>query len=245
MAPRDSLPRPPADFASLLATKAPVLLVGGQAVNLWALYYKERTTDLAPFVSRDADVLGDQETLAELGRVIGVKPRLFPMKPPGNEVGVVVSMDSDGGPLLIEVFRSVNGVTNQELLEPSYTIAVGAKPVLVRVPGPIALLKAKIANVASIGQADRNDIGHVMILARIIPAYLADLVAATITGELSERQLIVYLERLVATVVSKSALEVFVLLKLDRAALFSELNGEGLPKVGDFLTKRLPRVLSA
>lgn len=33
---------------------------------LWDLYYKDRISDLAPFVSRDADVLGDQETLARL-----------------------------------------------------------------------------------------------------------------------------------------------------------------------------------
>ena len=61
--PSDAEPRPPEDFAGLLATKEPVLLVGGQAVNLWALYYHSHTAELAPFVSRDVDVLGDRETL--------------------------------------------------------------------------------------------------------------------------------------------------------------------------------------
>ena len=56
--PSDAEPRPPEDFAPLLATKEPVLLVGGQAVNLWAMYYETRTAALAPFVSRDVDVLG-------------------------------------------------------------------------------------------------------------------------------------------------------------------------------------------
>lgn len=82
--PSESEPRPPADFARLLATQSPMLLVGGQAVNLWALYYKDRTADLAPFVSRDADVLGDRETLVELGRLAGAKPQFFPLKPPGG-----------------------------------------------------------------------------------------------------------------------------------------------------------------
>ena len=36
------------------------LLVGGQAINLWALYYENRTKNLAPFVSRDVDILGDR-----------------------------------------------------------------------------------------------------------------------------------------------------------------------------------------
>jgi hypothetical protein len=85
--PSDAQPRPISDFAALLATKEPVLLVGGQAVNLWALYYESRTIELAPFVSRDVDVLGDRETLKVLGVVAGTKPQFFPLRPPTNEVG--------------------------------------------------------------------------------------------------------------------------------------------------------------
>jgi hypothetical protein len=89
-------PRPPADFAPILATKDPVLLVGGQAVNLWALYYQDRTADLPPFVSRDADVLGDRETLSSLGKLVGARPQFFPQRPPSNEVGVVITKDANG-----------------------------------------------------------------------------------------------------------------------------------------------------
>ena len=56
----DLIARPPQDFVSVLATEESLFLVGGQAVNLWALYYIERTSDLSPFVSRDLDVLGDR-----------------------------------------------------------------------------------------------------------------------------------------------------------------------------------------
>ena len=45
--PSDAEPRSPEDFAPLLATKEPVLLVGGQAVNLWAMYYETRTDTVA------------------------------------------------------------------------------------------------------------------------------------------------------------------------------------------------------
>ncbi len=81
-APSDATPRSPDDFARLLATPEPRLLVGGQAVNLWALYYEDRTRDLAPFVSRDADVLGDRSTLELLGELAGTKPQFFPLKRP-------------------------------------------------------------------------------------------------------------------------------------------------------------------
>jgi hypothetical protein len=94
--PSDALPRSPGDFAPLLAAEKPLLLVVGQAVNLWALYYWERTAELAPFVSHDADVLGDRATLEILGRVAGAKPQFFPLKPPSNEVGVVIAKDGAG-----------------------------------------------------------------------------------------------------------------------------------------------------
>ena len=159
--PSDAEPRPPEDFASLLATKDPVLLVGGQAVNVWALYYESRTTALAPFVSRDVDVLGDRQTLTALAKIAGTKPQFFPVKPPTNEIGVVVAKDQQGRPLLIEVLRFVHGVPNEELREPAYTVALGKTQV--QVPSPIALLQAKIANVADLAQTGRQDARHVLI----------------------------------------------------------------------------------
>ncbi len=243
MAPPDAAPRSPTDFARLLATKEPVLLVGGQAVNLWALYYKERTTDLAPFVSRDADVLGDRETLKELAKLGGTKPQFFPMKPPGNEIGVVIVNDSLGVPMLIEVLRYVRGATNEELKNPEYTMTVGETRV--RVPGPIVLLRAKIANLAEIDQTGRQDGRHVAVLSRLMPAYLEDLRAAAISGRMGERKLIEYLEGLLAVVSSAPAERAFAALGIDRRSLFKELQPGGLPKLGAFLQKRISRSLGS
>jgi hypothetical protein len=239
--PSEAEPRPPADFAGFLATKKPVLLVGGQAVNLWALYYEAHTADLAPFVSRDVDVLGDRETLTALGQVAGAKPQFFPVKPPTNEVGVVIAKDPEGLPLLIEVLRYVHGVSNEELREPVYTLALG--DVSVQVSSPIALLQAKIANVADIAQTGRQDGRHVLILAQLIPAYLRDLQQAVVAGGMSERQLIEYLERLLAVVSSQNGKRVLASLEIAPAALYAGLGNSALSKLTAFLEKRLPRAL--
>ncbi len=243
--PSDAEPRPPADFAPVLATTEPLFLVGGQAVNLWALYYRERTAELAPFVSRDADVLGDRETLETLGQLVGAKPQFFPLRPPSNEIGVVIAKDAAGLPLLIEVLRYVHGVTDEELREPAYTMAIGEKQVQVQVPGPIALLQAKIANVADLKQVGRQDSRHVLILTRVIPAYLADLQVSTAEGRMDERKLIEFLERLLAVVIAENARKVFAKLGLDARSLFVGLNAEKLPRLQAFLEKRLSRVLPA
>ena len=239
--PSDSEPRSPGDFASLLATKEPVLLVGGQAVNLWALYYKDRTAGLAPFVSRDADVLGDRAMLVELGKLAGAKPQFFPLKPPSNEVGVVIAKDANDAPMLIEVLRYVRGPTNAELKDPVYSMALGATTV--RVPGPIALLQAKLANLAEINQSGRQDGRHVVILCRLLPAYLGDLKAAADAGRLEERKLVGFLERLLAVVSTKAAKGAMAALKLEPPALFAELKPGKLPKLAAFLRERLPRSL--
>jgi hypothetical protein len=239
--PADAEPRPPKDFAPLLATKEPVLLVGGQAVNLWATYYETRTAGLAPFVSRDVDVLGDRETLEALGKLAGTKPQFFPVKPPTNEIGVVVAKDHNGLPLLIEVLRYVHGVSNAELRAPVYTLALGETHV--QVPSPIALLQAKIANVAEIAQTGRQDARHVVILAQVLPAYLEDLQKAVLEGRMVERKLIEFLERLLAIITTEKAQKVFRELHLDARSLFAGLRHEKLPKVSAFMDKRRPRTL--
>ncbi|MEI6862575.1 MAG: hypothetical protein WCL04_10035, partial [Verrucomicrobiota bacterium] len=237
-------PRPPADFAPVLATEKPLLLVGGQAVNLWALYYREHTAELAPFVSHDVDVLGDRETLEMLGKLAGVKPQFFPLRPPSNEVGVVIAKDTAGQPMLIEVLRYVHGVGDKELREPIYTLAIGEGQVRVQVPGPIALLQAKIANVADLKQTGRQDARHVRILVQLMPGYLKDLKRATAEGSLEERKLIELAERLLAVVTTAKARKIFGQLQLDPRGLFARLDAEQLTKLRAFLEKRMPRALS-
>lgn len=238
--PSDAKPRPPEDFAEMLATPEPVLLVGGQAVNLWALYYDSRTSDFAPFVSRDVDVLGDRETLELLGRIAGKKPRVFPLKPPSNEVGVIIAQTPDGDPLLVEVLRSVHGVTKDELLTPSYTMAIGTAQV--KLPSPIALLQAKLANVADISQNGRQDARHVLILMQLMPAYLQDIRAAVLAGRLEERKFIVILERLLSVVSPVRSKKILRQLNRSVSDLFTGIGHERLAKVQSFIDERISRV---
>lgn len=242
--PPEASPRPPGDFAETLDTPEPLLLVGGQAVNLWALYYEDRTKALAPFVSRDVDVLGDRETLAQIAQVIGCRPQFFPLKPPSNEVGVVFARTRTGETMMIEVLRSVYGVTNEELRESVFEMALGANSVRVLVPGPISLLKAKIANTADLPQTGRQDARHVAILLELMPAFLSDLAASISKGRMSERDLINRLEDLLTVIMTAKARRVLEALRIPPGRIFEELSGASVPKVESFLKKRLPRILA-
>jgi hypothetical protein len=51
--------RSPDEFAPILASAEQPLVVGGQAVNIWAELYSPAVsalTELAPFTSKDADI---------------------------------------------------------------------------------------------------------------------------------------------------------------------------------------------
>ncbi|MGV7229536.1 MAG: hypothetical protein ACQ9IQ_12840 [Nitrospirales bacterium] len=234
-------PYAPEELADLLQTKEPVILVGGQAVNLWALHYYERAVDLAPFVSRDVDILGDRSTLEELASLVNAKPQFFSMRPPTNAVGVVIAHDKDGDPVLIEVLKYVHGVKEEELREPSYTFEIGQKQIPVCVPGPVALFKAKVANSADISQEGRQDAKHVQILSRILQGYWSDMCKAVKSGKVEERMLIQHLETVLSVARSRKGKSILKDLSIEMKSLFEGLDTEALPKVRSFVQKRLSR----
>ena len=188
--------------------------------------------------------MGGRETLSQIAQVIGCRPQFFPLKPPSNEVGVVFAHTSTGETMMIEVLRSVYGVTNDELRESVFEMALGAKPVRVLVPGPVSLLKAKIANAADLPQAGRQDARHVAILLELMPAFLADLASSVSKGRMSERDFINRLESLLAVITTPKARRVLAALGIPPPRVFEELNGVQLPKLESFLKKRLPRLLA-
>ncbi|MFZ2653356.1 MAG: hypothetical protein WAX69_00430 [Victivallales bacterium] len=240
----DFAARPPGDFAAVLKADEPLFLVGGQAVNLWALYYHERTVDLSPFVSRDVDVLGNRETVSMIARIAGVKPHFFSMRPPTNEVGTIIARSTDGQPLPVEVLSHLHGISNEDLHHPQYTVCIGDNGARVHVPGPIALLQAKIANVADLVQTGRQDKHHVRILARLMPAYLADVQASVADGRINESDMLNLLEHLLAVVTPQKALKILKGLEICGRAMFSEFKPTS-SKLQAFMTKRLGRIIPA
>jgi len=139
----------------------------------------------------------------------------------------------------------VNGASNEELRKPAYLFALGEDGARVQAPGPIALLRAKVAIFADINQTGRQDGRHVLILARIPPAYLGDLQTSAREGRMTERKLIDLLDQLLSVVVSLAGRKACAELKIDPQTLFSSLVADGLPKVKSFLEKRLPRSLAS
>lgn len=63
-----------------------------------------------------------------------------------------------------------------------------------RVPSPIILLKAKLANVAQIDQTRRQDVRHVRMLLPCVCEYVREVHSRAVAGEITERELVNLLE---------------------------------------------------
>ena len=110
---------PPKAFADVLADPARPLIVGGQAVNIWAEIYRGAEPSLSsfePFTSKDADIYGDRalaETLRNRSgwectffedvRQIAVAYLSKPVTPENPQ------------PLKIEVLCTIRGLTDADL----------------------------------------------------------------------------------------------------------------------------------
>jgi hypothetical protein len=121
------------------------------------------------------------------------------------------------------------------------TLVVELSGIRLRVLNPIACLKAKLHNVAAIDQRGRQDEKHVRILIPCVRAFLRRLVAeAHSTGNCRPalnalQQLVLWTSR--RAVIKLARARGFVLLQ---TVPLAELTGSRLPKLANFVTKRLP-----
>jgi hypothetical protein len=185
----------PQDFDPIFSQG--VVIVGGHAVNLWASFYANRgdpvLASFAPFTSKDADIfLKDRALALAVAAAAGWEFRNNP-EPRSPILGAIV-MKKGAAELQVDVLRTVTGLTHDDLaVTESITFANGRT---YAVPAPDIMLKAKLANLASHNQKERQDERHVRILTRCCSFYLADTLVAVRANGLSEREAV---ERFMAT----------------------------------------------
>lgn len=152
-------------------------MVGGQAVNLWAIVYLDRAVrNRTIHGSRDMDVVSSAAALAFLKTLPGWKFTPTPMKHFG--VGITAQLQRvapDGRILLVEVLHSVAGLNASDLRRVSEVDVGGVK---YRLLDPIAMLKAKAYNARKFkqdGDPPRHDREHLRLIAQCVPEFLREL----------------------------------------------------------------------
>ena len=179
----------PDDFDPVFRQR--VLVVGGHAVNLWGSYYAHRGDAelqlFAPFISKDGDVFIRDKVLARaVADAAGWKFRDNPeaRSPMLGHIYLV----RDGHEFRVDVLRSVTGVTDADLAATEELRFLDGRAYLL--PAPEVMLKAKIANVATLNQEDRQDARHARIMVACCRNYLTDYYNAALSGKVPERDAI-------------------------------------------------------
>lgn len=234
-----------ADVAANLIDGVLPLVVGGQAINAWAITYNirvgEKLNMLAPFTSKDLDLYGPLKILEDLGKKYGVPVELSPPRLPG--LGHVI-IQVAGSSLKIELLNGVKGIRK---IEPQNSVILTIDGKRLRVLDAISCLKAKISNAADLDQSVRQDVKHVQIMKICSHEYTKDLIIQANEGRVTERLVINNLENLLKIVASSEALKVKRKWGISLSSVFplEELQQCTMGKIKNFTQHRLSRYLEA
>lgn len=167
----------PHDYRVLFTGPELPVVVGGQAVNLWAITYLENDQVsglVTRFGSGDMDIVNSKAVVEFIKTLPDWHYEPTPLKNFGDiRIGAARGVTDDGRKLLVEVLHHVHGLEPQDLVDAEIEYA----GTIYRMLDPIALLKAKAANLRDFKQDEdppRHDAEHLRLIARCLPAYLAD-----------------------------------------------------------------------
>lgn len=138
-----------ADFARDL------VLVGGQAVNLWASFYEQRVPALAreaPFTSKDIDFCSDQRAVRACAERLGGKARVATFDDATPNSGTVVLADAAGLTRTIDIVSAPFGLDAAEVHGTALAVEIlddAAAPTGIRffVMHPILCMESRVHNV--------------------------------------------------------------------------------------------------
>ncbi len=161
---------------ALQTAELDAVLVGGQAVNLWAYQYAEtlpQLNELLPFASEDLDFYGGRVEAMLCHEVLGGKLNLDRDFDPGPNVGVVLVNRHDRT-LRIDILGSVYGLNDAEIIGTAQSF-IGKQAltgISIKVLHPILCLEGKLRCLRGLPQQSRQDLKHVKILLLCVCQFL-------------------------------------------------------------------------
>jgi len=185
-----SNPTYPHDYRVFCASAAQPIVVGGQAVNLWAITFLADSSPVSArseFSSVDLDVLANPSVLAFLEKLPAWTFAKTPIWAFGESIRArAFGLAPDGRKLLVEVLHSVMGLDKADL---AAVATVTLDGVNYRTLDPIAMLKAKAVCVRDLDQNGpplRHDRRHLQLVARCLPHFLTQIHAEAIASPQTE-----------------------------------------------------------
>jgi hypothetical protein len=166
-------------FVRLQRANLEAIVVGGQAVNLWAYQYRERSPEmlaLEPFASEDLDFYGGKVEALTCRDALQGKARLNEDFDPSPNAGVVLVQRGERV-LRIDFLASVYGLNDSEITGTAITFS-GTETLTgidIKVLNPILCLEGKLKCLRHLPQQGRQDLKHVKMSILCVKEFLKDL----------------------------------------------------------------------
>lgn len=147
------------------------VLVGGQALMMWAAIYdiKPETDDGSVVVTSDADFLGNKTHVENLAR----KMHGTPMYPPKYGISALTgTVRIDVGPdehIIIDVIHSIVGLASDEVRKRAFS--GGSTDCLVM--HPVDVLQSRVSNISKLTEKRTPEsLGQAKLALRVVAAYI-------------------------------------------------------------------------
>lgn len=179
------------DIAEILDTLPEnhgTILIGGQALNIWAEYYAIKDPEikaLEPFFSGDIDFIGTREDAEHMNRALGGTVRIPDMDTHTTMTAKINKKTKDGENLQIDFLQIMIGVESHDLKRDAVSVKEPNGKRNIKVLHPGHCLSSRVHNTYGILERRRRKDGphHVertMLALKIMKRYLQDQFKTTI-----------------------------------------------------------------
>lgn len=231
-------------LSQLQAAGLDAIIVGGQAVNLWAYHYSADNPELLewmPFSSEDLDFFGGRVEAMLCHEVLGGQVVLNRDFDPSPNAGVVLVNRGDRQ-LRIDVLASVYGLNDAEISNTARTL-MGLdrlSGVSVKVLHPVLCLEGKLRCLRGLPQNGRQDLKHVQISLLVVRQVLKET-----CQDLDPRVGLKMLERVIGGISREDGLYAWYRhqVYLERAIPLNWIQALNLEQWQNFMSIRMPQIL--
>jgi hypothetical protein len=176
-----------------------VVLVGGQAVAIWASKLDGRIADalVDAVASRDIDLLGNSSDLRQSAELLGARVRVAKFEDRTPLTGVAIFLDSDGHERRLDVMASVYGMNSEDIRQTAIETELlidGDRQVHVWVMHPERCMESRVHN--SVLSNKQTDLAWRQLRASIICARAFSQLLLDERGEAAVRDVLKLNERI-------------------------------------------------
>ena len=222
-------------------TELDVIVVGGQAINLWASIYAQTIIELQqyiPFSSEDLDVYGGRLEAIACQKVLGGKLTLNKDFDSSPNSGVLIIPLAERN-LRIDFLASVFGLNETEIEETAiqFNTVTGLS---LKVLHPILCLEGKLKSLLGLPQSGRQDLKHLKMAILFVNGFISNNLDKSIKNSLK------LIERIFKNTISEKGLSAWFTYDI---CLESAIPWEMIAKLPDpkwlnFQKTRKPQMLS-